>query len=313
VSASLPKSDLIDPQWCARDARKYEYGPHLTEITAYQRLAMQSETGFPSSVTGAAIAGFEELAGGVRHWRVSHLIGVRELRHRYARSKLGQFWLTLSTASMIGMLAAVWSLLWNQPIHELAPFIGVSLIIWNYLSQVLIDCTTVFSNQANLYLNQKMNFSVSIYSVIYKNTIMLAHSLIIIVVLIIAFGVPVNWYLLQIVPAFGLTLAVMMWVGYLIAMICVRYRDVVQVITTWFMVLLYITPVMWKPDFLPARYHLIVQLNPFAQLLEIMRSPFLGQPVSLYAWLSTAVLAGGGGLIAVAAIGRYRRRIIFWM
>ena len=243
----------------------------------------------------------------------AHLIGIRELRHRYARSKLGQFWLILSNASMIGVLAGVWSLLWNQPVRDLAPFMGVSLLIWNYLSQVLIDCTTIFGIQAHLYRNQRMNFSVSIYAVIYKNTIMLAHSLIIVIVLIVVFDVPVNWYLLQIVPAFGLTLIALVWSGYIIAMTCVRYRDVVQVITTWFTVLFYVTPVMWKPDFLPPRYQIIIKLNPFAQFLEILRNPFLGQPVSFYAWLSTTVFALGGGLVALAVIGRYRRRIIFWM
>ena len=145
---------------------------------------MHSETSFSK---GAAIAGFEELLGGIRYWRISHLIGVRELRHRYARSKLGQLWLTLSTAIMIGVLAIVWSLLWNQPIYQLMPYIGTSLIIWNYLSQLLIDCTSIFVGQGDLYRNQKMNFSVSIYAVIYKNTIMLAHNLIIIVGLIVAF------------------------------------------------------------------------------------------------------------------------------
>ena len=72
-------------------------------------------------------------------------------------------------------------------------------------------------------------------------------------------------------------------------------------------------PVMWKPDFLPRRYHLIIELNPFAQFLEIMRNPLLGQPISSYAWLSTTVLALGGGLIALAVIGRYKPRIIYWM
>ena len=158
-----------------------------------------------------------------------------------------------------------------------------------------------------------MNFSVSIYSVIYKNTIMLAHNLIIIVVLIVAFNVPINWYLLQIVPAFALTWIGMVWLGYIIAMICVRYRDIIQVITTWLAVAIYITPVMWKPDFLPRRYHLIIELNPLAQYLEILRNPLLGQPVNSYAWYSTTIFALGGCLIAVAVIGRYQRRIIFWM
>jgi lipopolysaccharide transport system permease protein len=261
---------------------------------------------------GSAVIGCEEIFGGVRHWRVSHLIGIRELRHRYARSVLGQFWLTVSTGCMIAALSGVWSLLWNQPMHALGPFIGVSLIIWNYLSQNIIDCTTIFIAQGNLYRNQKMNFSVSIYSVIYRNTIIFGHSLIVIAALIVIFGVPVNWYLLQIGPAFGLTWIFMTWLGYLVAMACVRYRDIIQVITTWLTVLFYVTPVMWMPDFLPPKYHLVVTLNPFAQFLEILRNPFLGQPVSSYAWLITAALAFGGGLIALGVIGRYQRRIIFW-
>jgi ABC-type polysaccharide/polyol phosphate export permease len=274
---------------------------------------MQSDVTFPSSIKRAAVAGFEELFGGIRNWRVWHLIAVRELRHRYARSKLGQFWLILSTAAMIGVLTAVWALLWNQPVRSLMPFIGIGFILWNYLSQMLIDCTSTFIAQGNLYRNQRMNFSVSIYSVIYRNTIMLAHSAIIIVVLIVACNVPVNWHLLQIVPALGLTWITMIWVGYLIAMMCVRYRDIIQLITAWLTVLFYVTPVMWKPDFLPPQYRLIVDLNPLAQFLDILRNPLLGQPASLYAWPITTVIALGGILITLAVIGHYRRRIIFWM
>jgi ABC-type polysaccharide/polyol phosphate export permease len=274
--------------------------------------AIQGE-GLATSVKSAVIAGFKELLGGIRHWRISHLIGVRDLRHRYARSKLGQLWLMLSTGVMIGVLSAVWSLLWHQPIHELMPFIGVSLIIWNYLSNVLIDCTSIFIIQGHLYRNQKMNFSVLIFSVIYRNAIMLAHSLVVIAVLIVAFDVTVNWYLLQVVPALGLTWIGMIWLGYLIAMICVRFRDIIQVITTWMTVLFYITPVMWKPEFLPRQYHSIIEFNPFAQFLEILRNPLLGQPVSSHAWLSTTFIVFGGGVIALAVIGRYQRRIIFWI
>jgi lipopolysaccharide transport system permease protein len=274
---------------------------------------MQSKAMFLSSIKGAAFAGFEDLFGGIRNWRVWHLIGVRELRHRYARSKLGQLWLILSTAAMIGALTAVWALLWHQPIGQLMPFIGIGFILWNYLSQILIDCTSTFVAQGNLYRNQRMNFSVSIYSVIYRNTIMLAHGAIIIALLIVAFDVPINWYLLQVVPALGITWIAMIWVGYLIAMMCVRYRDIIQLITAWLTVLFYVTPVMWKPDFLPQQYRLVVDFNPLAQFLEILRNPLLGQPASFYAWFSTTAIALGGGLVALAVIGRYQRRIIFWM
>src|SRR4029078_3197627 len=130
-------------------------------------------------------------------------------------------------------IAIVWSTLYNLPIHELMPFIGTGFIIWGYFSQVLIDCTTVFTLHGNYYRNQKMNFSVSIYAVVYKNTIIFAHSLIIVLGLILVFGVPINWYDLQIVPGLILTWITMLWSGYIIAMLCVLYRDIVQLINSW--------------------------------------------------------------------------------
>jgi ABC-type polysaccharide/polyol phosphate export permease len=266
-----------------------------------------------STLKGMTAAGLEEIIGGIRHWRVWHLLGVRELRHRYARSKLGQLWLTFSTAAMIAVISGVWSLLWNQSLPAIVPFFGVSVIMWTYLSQVLLECTAVFVNHGNLYRNQKMNFSVSIYSVIYRQTLMLAHSVIIIMALVIGFGVPVNWNLLQLIPGLLLTWIAMLWLGYIVAMACVRYRDIIQVITTWLMVLFFITPVMWKPDFLPAKYRFIVDINPWAQFLELLRNPLLGEPVSGYTWAFTCAIALGGGLLALPLIGRYQRRIIFWM
>src|SRR5262245_63251387 len=109
---------------------------------------MHSEMAFPSSVKGVAIAGLADLLGGIRYWRVWHLIGIRELRHRYARSKLGQLWLMLSNAAMILVLTFVFALLFNQPISQLMPFVGIGVIMWNYLSQILLECTLIFFGQA---------------------------------------------------------------------------------------------------------------------------------------------------------------------
>src|SRR5215470_531255 len=113
-----------------------------------------SKTRFLSSILSATGAGFRELRGGAYNWRVWHLLGVSELRNRYTRSRFGQVWLVLSTGTMIGALAAVWSLLWNQSLPELMPFIGTSIIMWNFLSQVLTECTSIFVTHSNFYRNQ---------------------------------------------------------------------------------------------------------------------------------------------------------------
>jgi ABC-type polysaccharide/polyol phosphate export permease len=258
------------------------------------------------------LAGLAEVVAGLRHWRVWHILGSRELRHRYARSRLGQLWLVVSNAVMIAAMAGVWSMLSDQPLRELAPFVGTGIVIWSYFSQVLLDCTMVFITHAYLYRNQKMNYSVSIYSVIYKNTIILAHNLLIIAGLILLFDVPVNWYDLQVVPALLLTWVTMLWAGYVTAMICVRYRDIIQLITNWLLVLFFITPILWRPEVLPPEYQFVVEYNPVGQFVELLRRPFLGEPVSAYTWITTVLIALGGALVAAPVIGRYRSRVIFW-
>ena len=264
-------------------------------------------------IKGLTSDGLDELVRGARNWRVWHLLGSKELRNRYMRSKLGQLWLTLSSAIMIGVMGLVWSLLFKQPVHVLLPFFGVSLIMWNFMSQVLIECTGIFTAHSQFYRNQKMNFAVSVYSVIYKNTIIVGYNLIIIAILIVVFGIPVNWHLLQIVPAFLLTWLMLLWVGYILAMACVRYRDLIQVVANWMLLLFFLTPIMWKPDFLPQEYHFLIEYNPLAQFLEILRNPFLGRPASEFAWLTSAAIAIGGALLALPIIGRYQRRVIYWM
>jgi hypothetical protein len=102
---------------------------------------------------GAVAAGLTELLGGIEHWRAWHLLGVRDLRHRYARSKLGQLWLMLDR-SMIGMLSAVGRC--SEPagartdavLRHRSDHVGLP-------SQVPIDCTSIFINHGNLYRNQR--------------------------------------------------------------------------------------------------------------------------------------------------------------
>jgi ABC-type polysaccharide/polyol phosphate export permease len=260
-----------------------------------------------------AVTGFDELIEGACNWRVWHLLGTKELRNRYMRSKLGQLWLTLSSAIMIGALGLMWSLLFKHPVHDLLPFFGVSVIMWNFMSQVLIECTAVLTAHSQFYRNQKMNFAVSIYSGIYKNTIIVGYNLIIIAILIAIFDIPVNWSLLQIIPAFILTCLMLLWVGYILAMACVRYRDLIQVVTNWMLLLFFLTPIMWRPDFLPQDYHFLIDCNPMAQFLELLRNPFLGRPASAFAWINCSAIAIGGALLALPIIGRYQRRVIYWM
>jgi lipopolysaccharide transport system permease protein len=60
---------------------------------------------------GLFMLGIADLLRGIRKWRLCHLMGLSEIRRRYARSRIGQFWLTISTGVVVAALGLVWSTL----------------------------------------------------------------------------------------------------------------------------------------------------------------------------------------------------------
>src|SRR5215467_13539878 len=88
---------------------------------------------------GLVMLGVADLLKGIDNWRVSHLMGLGEIRRRYARSRIGQFWLTISTGIMVAALGLVWSTLWKMPVEDLLPFVAISLIVWTMITGSIAD------------------------------------------------------------------------------------------------------------------------------------------------------------------------------
>ena len=79
-------------------------------------------------------AALEDLATGLRRWRLPAALARLDIRNRYRGSVLGPFWLTLSTAVMVVGLGLLYSSLFKMELANYLPFIAVSLIVWNMIS-----------------------------------------------------------------------------------------------------------------------------------------------------------------------------------
>jgi ABC-type polysaccharide/polyol phosphate export permease len=257
--------------------------------------------------------GLFDLKSGINHWRLSHLIGVGQIRSRYSRSRIGQFWVTLSTAIMVVALALVWSMLWKVELHDLMPFIAISLILWNLITGTLGEASTIFVATGHLFLNQGMSFSTAIYGLVYKHVLILLHNVPIIALTMAIFMVPLGTVSLLAVAGLLCLLLSLLWLTYIVAIACVRYRDLTQVVQNVLLIAFFITPVMWKPEQLGSNNRLLLTLNPLADLLAVVREPLLGQPPSLSEWIGALAFSLGGFLIALPVIGFCRRRIIYWI
>jgi ABC-type polysaccharide/polyol phosphate export permease len=254
-----------------------------------------------------------DILNGIKNYRLWHLMGTADLRRRYARSKLGDFWLTLSTGVMIGALGLVSGLLFKVPQDIILPHIGVSMVLWFFITGFIIEAVGVFSGNATYFLNQRLAFSTVVMSLAYRNIITLAHNSVTVLCIFLWFGVNPGWNAFMIIPALFLTLIAGFFAAYLIGMLCARYRDFQHIITNIMTIAFYITPIFWKEDIIPESAKWFIDYNPFTHFLLIMREPMLGRVASLHNWTSAISITFGLMLIALPIISKYRKNLIYWL
>src|SRR3954468_13005234 len=143
-----------------------------------------------SWLVSAAVA---DLAEGLGRWELWSTLGWHDIRQRYRRSVIGPFWLTLSMGLTIGGLAYLYAGLFGQRIEEYLPYVAIGMIVFNFISALVTDGSTVFFSAGRVILQIKAPLSLYVYQVVWKNILMFAHNISIYIVLVIALQMPVGW------------------------------------------------------------------------------------------------------------------------
>ena len=261
----------------------------------------------------ALSAGWQEVIGGIANWRIAHLLGIGELRRRYARSRLGQFWLVASTGITVGILGVVWSMLWKTPLEDMLPYIAIALILWSFITGTLGEAPTVLIAATPIFLNQGMSFSTVVFALLYRQLLVFLHNTAIAALTLLLFQRPLGPEAFLALPGLLLLVVNLAWSAHLIAMACSRFRDLAPVVANLLVVGFFITPVFWQESQISAEQSWLIRFNPLATLLSLVRDPILGKMPPADSWLTAILLAVLGTFATIVVIGRFRRRIIYWL
>lgn len=261
----------------------------------------------------AYAAGIEELVAGLRNWRIWHLLGTADLRRRHSRSKFGQLWIALSTGVTILSLGLVWSLLWRIPVSTIMPYITVAMILWGFISGVLMESTSAFTATGNLFLNQKTSMSVAIYTIFYKTVITTLYNMSVVLLIFAWFWAWPSWQVLMLIPGLLVNILCLLPICYMLAVIATRFRDAVPLTQSVIQIGYLVTPVLWRPDFMPVDYRWINLVNPFSVYLSLLRDPLLSTPTAPEAWWVALTYAALSWIVGVPFIGHFHKRVIYWI
>ena len=267
---------------------------------------------FPETAAARLRHAGADLRGSLKLWRLCWTLGWLDVKLRYRGSVLGPFWLTASTAVMVASMGAIYAYLFKMNLHDYLPFLSLSLVLWGFISGMINDSTGCFTQSEGMIRAIRMPFTVYAVRLVIRNLLVLLHNVVVILVVFTLFRVWPGVAMLQIVPGLALWLLDGMAACILFGALGARFRDIAPIIGSLLQIVFFITPIIWKPE-LMRHGQRFLPLNPFYDLLEIVRRPLLGgalAPDVVWAAIGfSAVLCGMTALLFI----RVRARLAYWV
>nr|WP_294507188.1 ABC transporter permease [uncultured Rhodopila sp.] len=255
----------------------------------------------------------DDLVRGARLWRLAFALGWLDIRLRYRGSMLGPFWLTISTGVMVAALGVLYSTLFKMDISDYLPFLALSQVLWGFLSALVSEGCTTFTEAESVIRSVRMPFSVFAARTLIRNTIVLGHNILVIVVTFAIFSRWPGWEGLMAIPGLLLWIVDALALTLLLGAFCARFRDIQPIVNSVMQIMFFVTPVIWKPEQLGTGMAKL-PLNPFFDLLEIVRGPLLGGgALTTTAWLGAIGFSLMLCVVSWAFFTRARGRITFWI
>lgn len=255
----------------------------------------------------------QDIYAGITHWRIWLLLSWQDIRLRYRRSQIGPFWLTISMAVTMYSMGLLYGKLFKMDLHYYFPFLASGLLAWALISVMITESTNSLIDAGNYLKQIKLPYVIFILRVVTRNIIIFFHNILAIIPVMIYCHIPIGWHTLFLL--IGVLIVGMNGVvfGLIFGMLGARFRDIEKVLISLIQVIFFVTPVMWAPKILPAKYKYIADYNPFTHYIELIRAPLMGNLPSLNNYIVTLGFTAIGLVLMMWLFTRSRHRIIYWL
>ncbi len=203
----------------------------------------------------------------------------RDIKLRYKQTVLGITWAILQPFLTMVIFTVIFGKLANMPSDNIPYpiFVYSGLLFWN-----------IFSSSLN-NASQSMIYNTNIIQKIYLPRIILPAASIVVSFIdflfaslifagiIVYYGFVPHFEGLLLLPLlFLITVFSSLGLGWFLAALNVKYRDVRHALPFFIQLLIYATPVIYPVSIIPKAYQWILALNPMAGVIEAFKAGFLG-------------------------------------
>jgi lipopolysaccharide transport system permease protein len=258
----------------------------------------------------AAAADFTE--GAARTWLWTG-IAWNDLRQRYSGSLLGSLWIIANIALLTMCLTFAFAAPLGASHRIYAPYVAIGLVLWYFIQSTLAEASNTFVAAAETIRHSPMPLTVQVLRIVWRNILIFAHNVIVVPLVLIAFGIVPHASALLAVAGLLLLAANLVSATVILGLLGARFRDVQPIMTSLLQLLFFATPIVWFPAALAGDRAWIAAANPIYAFIDIVRAPLLGGLPAATSWPVALGVTVAGIAVAAAAFARFRSRVAFWV
>jgi ABC-type polysaccharide/polyol phosphate export permease len=261
------------------------------------------------------VSAWQDLSQGLLRWELWTRLGYLEVKRRYRRTIIGPFWSAISLGIFVAAIGSIGVSLWKQDLSTYLPYLATGMLVWLMISTMITESCILFVGGSHLFRQTKFNYSILAYALVWRNLIVFMHNIIIYVVIASIFmhDVILRPVVLLSIPGLLLVSINAVWLALVFGMVCLRFRDVQQLVMSVLQIAMLVTPIFWPESSLQGNTRFVfVILNPLFHFIDIVRAPLIGHVPQLESYLITVAVTLVGWIATYVIFNQFRKRIAFW-
>jgi ABC-type polysaccharide/polyol phosphate export permease len=224
---------------------------------------------------------------------------------------LGRLWPLLNYLLFTGIIIFIFDR--TAPGVNFMAYVAAGYLVWQFISETLTQSASLFIREAGFIQGTVLPMSIYVLRQTMRTAIRSAYALIGAVPLILFSGVEINAAMLSIAPAILLLLVTAPAVAILFAFAGVFFRDFQHIVSNSMRLLMFITPIFWVRGDGSGLRGLLYHWNPLTHYIEILRQPVVSGVIPLNSWAIVLECTAGMSVAALLLLGKFNRRIVFWL
>ncbi|MDX3972079.1 MAG: glycosyltransferase [Bradyrhizobium sp.] len=249
--------------------------------------------------------------GWLANVRIAATLAWSDMRHRYVRSLLGPFWMSLQMAIVVAVLGSVIGQMSNADVLTRLPMLALSMTAWTFLNSVVLDATTALQNSASLIRDRALPPVIFLLQCTFRQGLFALHNACVPLVLWLILSPHDLSHALAALPGLLLFVVSTFALSLVLGAMATRYRDLKPIIESTLMLAFLASPIIWSSEMIN-HSSTVMRINPLTHLFAVWREPLAGghvDPVSIvYVLVALALL-----IVASVLTLLHLRKAAFWI